>query len=240
MVPPPHLQSSPPRDWAHLIEGALHLPSSEQLRRWLDEERDTHEVFPPAHKVYEALYLTPPDQVKVVILGQDPYHGPGQAHGLSFSVQAGVKVPPSLKNIFRELQDDLKLPSPPHGDLSGWARQGVLLLNTVLTVRAHQANAHRKRGWEPITDAIIERLSETQEHVVFVLWGKPAQKKHALISPSKHTIIQSVHPSPLSAYRGFFGSRPFSKINRALGAHGQREIRWGDLSSEPQAEYPIN
>ena len=176
--------------------------------------------------IYEALKLTPYHEVKVVILGQDPYHGPHQAHGLSFSVQPGVRIPPSLRNIYKELQSDLGIAPVFHGYLVPWAQQGILLLNTVLTVREGQAYSHRGKGWERLTDTIIEKLNQRDKPVIFVLWGKPAQQKKALIDTKKHIIIESPHPSPLSASRGFFGSKPFSKINQALIALGETPINW--------------
>ncbi|MDN6691947.1 MAG: uracil-DNA glycosylase, partial [Enterococcus sp.] len=176
--------------------------------------------------IFEALELTPYDQVKVVILGQDPYHGADQAHGLSFSVQPGVKIPPSLRNIYQELQSDLGIPPVQHGNLVRWAEQGVLMLNTVLTVREGQAYSHRGKGWEQLTDAIIERLNEREKPIVFILWGKPAQEKIKMIDTTKHAIVKSVHPSPLSAHRGFFGSKPFSKANQFLEGWGEQPIDW--------------
>lgn len=176
--------------------------------------------------MFEALQITPYEKVKIVILGQDPYHGPNQAHGLSFSVQPGVKVPPSLQNIYKELQNDLGISPVNHGYLVPWAEQGVLLLNTVLTVRQGQAYSHQGKGWEQLTDKVIEKLNERQDPVVFILWGKPAQKKISMIDTSKHVIIKSVHPSPLSAHRGFFGSKPFSQANNALVALGKTPIDW--------------
>lgn len=183
-----------------------------------------------------ALELTALQDVRVVILGQDPYHAEGQAHGLSFSVAPGVKIPPSLRNIFKELSDDLGVPPAPHGCLEAWARQGVLLLNTVLTVRAHQANAHRKRGWEPFTDAVLQAVNGQPRSVVFVLWGSHAQKKEALVDTTRHLVLRAVHPSPLSAHQGFFGSRPFSKINEHLAAQGSPAIEWA--LTVPDGRYP--
>lgn len=178
------------------------------------------------YHVYEALELTPYEEVKVVILGQDPYHGVNQAHGLSFSVQPGVKTPPSLVNIYKELKNDLGIEPVSHGNLVTWAKQGVLLLNTVLTVREGQAYSHRGKGWEQLTDAIIEKLNERDKPIVFILWGKPAQEKMKMIDKSRHIIITAPHPSPLSAHRGFFGSKPFSKTNDALLALGETPIDW--------------
>jgi uracil-DNA glycosylase len=178
------------------------------------------------YDIYAALHLTGYEDTKAVILGQDPYHGPGQAHGLSFSVKPGVPAPPSLQNIFKELHDDLGCYIPNNGYLVKWAEQGVLLLNTVLTVRAHEANSHRGKGWEQFTDRVISLLNEREKPVVFILWGAPAQQKARFIDTSRHCVIRSPHPSPLSAHRGFFGSRPFSKANRFLREHGIEEIDW--------------
>lgn len=214
--------TSLPADWqAFLGQQAL----DDNLRAFLQKEYAQHTIYPPQHQLFEALSLTPPDQVKVVILGQDPYHNEGQAHGLAFSVNPGVKLPPSLRNLFQELQHDLGCTPPENGDLRAWARQGVLLLNTVLTVRAHEAASHQKRGWEAFTDQIIQAVSKNHDHVVFILWGKAAQAKQKIIA-SRHTLLCSVHPSPLSAHRGFFGSRPFSQANAALQAHHQAPIAW--------------
>lgn len=197
-----------------------------ELHAFLESERSQHQVFPPPEQVFAALQSTPYDQVRVVILGQDPYHDVGQAHGLAFSVQPGVRLPASLRNIFKELNDDLGIAVPTCGCLTPWTRQGVLLLNTVLTVRAHQANSHRGKGWEEVTDAIIEQLGQRESPLVFVLWGKPAQAKKKLIDVERHVVLESAHPSPLSARSGFFGSKPFSKVNQALRAWGQAEIDW--------------
>lgn len=189
-------------------------------------ERAQHQVFPPPHQVFAALHLTPCAELKAVILGQDPYHGPGQAHGLCFSVAAGVAPPPSLRNIFTELETDLGIARPDHGDLSAWARHGVLLLNTSLTVRAHQAASHKGKGWERFTDRVIEVVNDKPERVVFILWGAHARKKKALIDRSRHVVIESSHPSPLSAHNGFLGSRPFSRANEALVAAGRDPVDW--------------
>jgi uracil-DNA glycosylase len=197
-----------------------------QLREFLKQEYSTKTIYPDMYHIFSALELTPYEKVKVVILGQDPYHGPNQAHGLSFSVQPGVKVPPSLMNIYKELQDDLGYPPVNHGFLESWAKQGVLLLNTVLTVRAGQAYSHRGHGWEELTDTIIKKLNEHETPLVFILWGKPAQEKIKMIDTNKHIIIKSPHPSPLAAHRGFFGSKPFSKTNQALIQLGEQPINW--------------
>lgn len=195
-----------------------------QLKSFLDDESAREKVFPSEDDIFNALMLTPLNQVRVVILGQDPYHDDGQAHGLSFSVRPGIRPPPSLKNIFRELQTDLQIPPPQHGCLTAWARQGILLLNTVLTVRAHSAGSHRKRGWEQFTDRVIECVNR-RPAVAFVLWGSHAQQKANLIS-DRHLVVTSAHPSPLSARRGFFGSRPFSRVNEFLAASGQPAVDW--------------
>lgn len=191
------------------------------------------EIFPPDEEIYTALKLTPFDDVKVVILGQDPYHGPGQAHGLSFSVKQGVKVPPSLANMYKELQSDIDgFTIPAHGDLTRWAQQGVLLLNTVLTVQQGNAHSHAKLGWEKYTDQIIAKINEYQSNIVFVLWGAHAQKKGRFIDTHKHLVLTSAHPSPLSSYRGFFGCRHFSKINQYLEANNLKKIDWQIFDSQ--------
>lgn len=197
-----------------------------KLRDFLKEEYGSETVYPPMNDIFHALDATSYENVKAVILGQDPYHGPNQAHGLSFSVQKGVKLPPSLRNIFLELKEDLGYEPPDHGCLEKWAEQGVLLLNTVLTVRKGQAASHKGQGWETFTDRIIELLNEREQPVVFILWGKHAAAKKELIDESRHVIIESPHPSPFSARRGFFGSRPFSKTNEALRKMGREEIDW--------------
>jgi uracil-DNA glycosylase len=196
------------------------------LREFLKDEYASETVYPPMNDIFHALDVTSYENVKAVILGQDPYHGPNQAHGLSFSVQKGVKLPPSLRNIFLELKDDLGYEPPDHGSLEKWADQGVLLLNTVLTVRNGQAASHKGQGWETFTDRIIELLNEREQPVVFILWGKHAAAKKELIDENRHVIIESPHPSPFSARRGFFGSKPFSKTNEALRKLGREEIDW--------------
>ncbi|MCQ2398980.1 MAG: uracil-DNA glycosylase, partial [Clostridia bacterium] len=196
------------------------------LRRFLVEEYSAHTVYPSMYDIFNALKLTPPDKVKAVILGQDPYHGEGQAMGLSFSVPKGIDLPPSLKNIYKEIYSDLNIKEPDSGDLTKWATEGVLLLNTVLTVRSGLANSHAGKGWELITDTIIKRVSDVTEHAVFILWGANARSKKNLIDRSKHLIVESAHPSPLSAYNGFFGSKPFSKANGFLKANGISPINW--------------
>ncbi|MCP3933789.1 MAG: uracil-DNA glycosylase, partial [Actinomycetia bacterium] len=191
-----------------------------------DQERCQGQVFPPAGDVFAALHLTSYANTKVLILGQDPYHGPGQAHGLCFSVRRGVPKPPSLKNIFKELADDLGCTIPPHGNLEHWACQGVLMLNATLTVRAHKAASHQRRGWETFTDRVIEVVNNKPERVVFILWGASARKKRTMIDLGRHVVIESPHPSPLSAHNGFFGTRPFSRANEALIEAGRGPIDW--------------
>lgn len=213
-------------DWNPLLRGEFDEPYWIELQRFVTQERRLHTVFPPEPEVFAALHRTSHERTKVLILGQDPYHGPGQAHGLCFSVQRGVPVPPSLRNIFVERRDDLGLPVPDHGCLESWASQGVLLLNTTLTVRAGQAGSHQGRGWETFTDTIIRVVNDKPEPVVFVLWGAHARKKKALVTGAHHVVIESAHPSPLSAHNGFLGSRPFSRINAALAAAGRGDIDW--------------
>jgi uracil-DNA glycosylase len=198
----------------------------QKLRTILIKEYKTRTIYPDMYDIFNAMHYTPYDKVKVVILGQDPYHGPRQAHGLSFSVLPGVDAPPSLVNIFKELESDLGCRVPNHGCLKHWAEQGVLLLNTVLTVREYQANSHQGIGWEEFTDHIITLLNQRKEPMVFILWGRPAQRKQSMITNPDHLVITSPHPSPLSAYRGFFGSRPFSKANEFLAKHGMAPIDW--------------
>jgi uracil-DNA glycosylase len=215
-----------PSSWRPYLDAELEKPYFARLRAFVDAERRKHVVYPPEDEVFAALELTPYERVRVLILGQDPYHGPGQAQGLAFSVRPGVTPPPSLRNIFRELKDDRGCPPPPDGSLARWARQGVLLLNAVLTVRAGEPNSHRGKGWETFTDAAIRAVNEQAERVVFVLWGGYAGKKEALIDARRHVVLKSAHPSPLSAKRGFFGSRPFSRINAALEEGGRPPIDW--------------
>ena len=212
--------------WLEHLRGEFEQPYMQQLRDFLHQEKQQHAIYPPGPLIFNALNSTPLDRVKVVIIGQDPYHGPGQAHGLCFSVPREVPIPPSLRNIFKELQDDLGIPPAPHGNLQSWADQGVLLLNAVLTVRQGQAGAHQGRGWETFTDRVIEVVNRQQNHVVFFLWGSYAQKKGACIDASRHCVLRAPHPSPLSAHRGFFGSRPFSRANDYLQANGKTPIDW--------------
>jgi uracil-DNA glycosylase len=212
--------------WRPVLIAETEKPYWKPLQQFVKEERKKHTVFPPDKEVFAALHLTPYEKVSVLILGQDPYHEVGQAHGLCFSVRPDVAIPPSLQNIYKELHDDLGCTIPNNGCLTPWAEQGVLLLNAVLTVRAHQANSHQGKGWENFTDAMIRAVNDKPERVVFVLWGAYARKKAPLINTALHVIIQSAHPSPLSAANGFFGSRPFSKINAALREAGRPEIDW--------------
>ncbi len=215
------------KSWREHLGTEFARPYLLDLFSYLDEERrQGREVYPPAEQVFEAFRLTPLSAVKVVILGQDPYHGEGQAHGLAFSVRRGVRSPPSLVNIFKELTSDTGLPIPDHGSLEAWAQQGVLLLNTVLTVEAGKAGSHHKKGWEEFTDKVIEVLNQQRDHLVFILWGSPAQAKAKQLDSSRHLILKSVHPSPLSVYRGFLGSKPFSQANAYLKAHGIDPVDW--------------
>jgi uracil-DNA glycosylase len=211
--------------WDRVLEGEFDKEYYLKLREFLKEEYRTRVIYPEMNNIFNSLKLTSYEAVKVVILGQDPYHGKGQAHGLAFSVQKGVQKPPSLQNIFKELKDDLGFPIPNHGNLESWTRQGVLLLNTVLTVREGQANSHQGKGWEIFTDTVIGHLSKREDPVVFILWGAPAGKKEALID-KRHRILKSVHPSPLSAHRGFFGSKPFSRTNAILSEMGKSPVDW--------------
>ncbi|HLG77807.1 MAG TPA: uracil-DNA glycosylase [Ktedonobacteraceae bacterium] len=220
------MQINIPESWHEHLNGELNKPYFQQLAHFVDEEHRNHTVFPSESDMFSALRLTPYENVNVLLLGQDPYHDDNQAHGLSFSVRPGVKPPPSLMNIFKELRDDVGGHIPNNGYLVPWAKQGVLLLNTVLTVRAHEPNSHKNHGWEKFTDAIISAVNEKRHPVVFVLWGGNAQKKLNLIDTTRHTVIQTAHPSPLSARNGFFGSKPFSRINAALEAEGKPPIDW--------------
>ena len=212
--------------WRPVLIAETEKPYWKPLQQFVKDERRKYQVFPPDKEVFAALHLTPYEKVSVLILGQDPYHEAGQAHGLCFSVPPDVAIPPSLQNIYKELHDDLGCQIPNNGCLTPWAEQGVLLLNAVLTVRAHQANSHQGKGWENFTDAIIHTVNDKPDRVVFVLWGAYARKKKPLIDTTRHVIIESAHPSPLSAANGFFGSRPFSKINAALREAGKPEIDW--------------
>jgi len=213
-------------DWNPLLRGEFDKPYWKELQKFVADERNRYEVYPPHDRVFAALRLTPWSSVKVMILGQDPYHGPGQAHGLCFSVAPGVKRPPSLANICKELHSDLGLGSGDNGSLESWAAQGVLLLNTTLTVRRGEAASHQKRGWEIFTDRVLNVVNDQQERVVFILWGSSARAKKKLIDTTRHTVIESPHPSPLSAHRGFWGSRPFSRANAALVDAGRDPVDW--------------
>ncbi|MBR2565691.1 MAG: uracil-DNA glycosylase [Paenibacillus sp.] len=213
-------------DWDEVLQKETESEYFNKIRYALAAEYKTQTVYPPKEELFSALKLTPYHQVKAVIIGQDPYHGAGQAHGLSFSVKPGVRVPPSLRNIYKELQADLGTPIPSHGSLIHWAKQGVLLLNAVLTVREGQPNSHQTLGWQTFTDAVIRELNERTEPMVFMLWGSYAQKKGAFINRDKHLVLESTHPSPLAAHRGFLGSRPFSKTNEFLVSQGIKPIDW--------------
>ena len=212
--------------WNEILAEEMEKDYYQQLQAFVQKRRAEVRVFPEEKNVFNALKLTPFESVKVVILGQDPYHGFGQAHGLSFSVQKGTPFPPSLKNIYKELQEDIGGELPTEGDLSHWAKQGVLLLNTVLTVDEGNANSHKGKGWETLTNRLIESLNELNHPVIFILWGKPAQEKEKMITNPNHVLLKAPHPSPLSAYRGFFGSKPFSKVNDILIQQGQTPICW--------------
>jgi uracil-DNA glycosylase len=214
------------QSWKERLASEFEKTYFRTLTDFVRQEYATRQIFPKGSQIFNAFEKTPFDSVKVVILGQDPYHEPGQAHGLCFSVNDGIALPPSLQNIYKELEDDLSIPQKTSGNLEHWAKQGVLLLNATLTVRAHQAGSHQHRGWEEFTDAVIHRVAEEKEHIVFILWGSYAQKKGEFIDSYKHRILKSAHPSPLSSYRGFFGSKPFSKTNQYLQQTGQNPIIW--------------
>ncbi len=212
--------------WKQQLENEFQQSYFNNLVQFVKQEYETQTIYPPGKFIFNAFDQCPFDKVKVVILGQDPYHEPGQAHGLCFSVNDGVQYPPSLQNIFKEIQSDLGICIPKSGNLERWAQQGVLLLNATLTVRAHSAGSHQHKGWEQFTDAAIHRIAEGKEHVAFILWGSFAQKKGEFINPNKHLVLKSPHPSPLSAHRGFFGNKHFSKVNEYLIATGQTPIEW--------------
>lgn len=212
--------------WKQRLQTEFDQSYFEQLTRFVHQEYATHTVYPPGKQIFAAFDSCPFEQVKVVILGQDPYHEPRQAHGLCFSVNDGIPFPPSLQNIFKEIESDLGIPVPASGDLTRWAQQGVLLLNATLTVRAHQAASHQGKGWETFTDAVIHKLAEEREHLVFILWGSYAQRKGEFIDSRRHLVLKSSHPSPLSAHRGFFGNHHFSQANRYLASHGITPIQW--------------
>lgn len=213
-------------DWAPVLKAEYAKPYYRKLYDFIHREYATQTVYPPSGDIFNALHLTPLSDVKVVIIGQDPYHEPGQAHGLCFSVQKGVEIPPSLQNIYKELHEDIGFQIPDHGCLTPWAKQGVLLLNAVLTVRAHAAASHRGKGWEEFTDAIIREVNKVDHPVVFLLWGSFARSKAAMLDNPKHLVLEAPHPSPLSAYRGFFGCRHFSKANAFLTEHGAEPVNW--------------
>lgn len=213
-------------DWNPILRAEFAEPYWAELQQFVADERGQHTVYPPHDEVFRALHLTPYADTRVFILGQDPYHGPGQANGLAFSVADGVRIPPSLQNIHKELESDLGLARPSHGNLERWAANGVLLLNATLTVRGGNAASHQKRGWETFTDRVIAAVNAKPERVVFILWGNSARKKKTLIDRNRHVVIESPHPSPLSAHRGFFGSKPFSKANDALVAAGRTPVDW--------------
>lgn len=213
-------------DWAPILKEASESESYQKLREFLKKEYETETIYPPKENIWQAFEWTPYTEVKAVILGQDPYIRENQAHGLSFSVQPGIKLPPSLKNIYKELEADLGYPPADHGYLESWAKEGVLLLNTVLTVREGHSHSHKGKGWEELTNFVIQKLNERSEMIVFILWGNPSIEKRHLIDESKHVVLTSPHPSPFSARKGFFGSRPFSKTNEALIKSGQTPIDW--------------
>lgn len=213
-------------DWDSILKEEFEKDYYKKIEEFLEEEYKRETIFPEREKIFEAFKLTPFKKVKVVILGQDPYHGRGQSHGLAFSVQKDVKIPPSLRNIYKELKTDLGLEIPNNGYLKSWAEEGVLLLNTALTVREGQANSHRKVGWEIFTDNVIKRINEKKDPVVFILWGNNAKEKEKYITNPIHHVVKSYHPSPLSASRGFFGTRPFSKANKFLKEHGRGQVDW--------------
>jgi uracil-DNA glycosylase len=221
--------------WKTRLAGEFASPYMQSLKSFLkDEKAAGKQIFPKGAEYFRALDLTPIENVRVVILGQDPYHGPGQAHGLCFSVQPGVRIPPSLVNIYKEMKSDLGIEPVRHGFLESWASQGVLLLNSVLTVEQARAASHQGKGWERFTDAVIRLVNDECENVVFILWGSYAQKKAAFVDTSRHLVLRSPHPSPLSAHNGFFGSRPFSKANAYLASHGRQPIDW-QLPTDPNA-----
>jgi len=215
-----------PNDWLELLKDEFQKEYFFNLKSFLLEEKNHYTILPKSKNIFNAFNITPFAKIKVVILGQDPYHGLNQAHGLSFSVQGDIRNPPSLQNIYKELVDDIGCSMPASGDLTSWAEQGVFLLNAVLTVRENEANSHRKQGWENFTDAVIKKISDESLHVVFILWGRPAQMKKSLIDGTKHLIVQSPHPSPLSSFRGFFGSKPFSRSNEFLKSKNIEAIDW--------------
>ncbi len=213
-------------DFKTIINHEKEMPYYKELEAFVNKEYQTKTIYPPRNRVFHCFNFKDYEDIKVVIIGQDPYHGEHQANGLAFSVERGIAVPPSLVNIYKEAHDDVGIDIPAHGDLTAWAKQGVLLLNTVLTVEAHRANSHKDKGWETFTNHIIEVLNQRDKPLMFILWGRQAIDKEKMIDTSKHCVIKSVHPSPLSAYRGFFGSRPFSRANQFLVSHGMEPIDW--------------
>jgi uracil-DNA glycosylase len=215
-----------PEDWEKLLATEFEQPYFAELEAFIDAEYESADVFPARENIFSAFHCTAYDSVKVLLLGQDPYHNHGQAHGLSFSVLPGVKIPPSLRNVYKELETDLGIAAPNHGHLQQWADQGIMMLNAVLTVQAHKAGSHKGKGWEKFTDAVIRSLDQRQSPLVFLLWGGFAKKKAKLIRKSQHIVIEGTHPSPLSAYNGFFGSKPFSAVNAALASLGHPGIDW--------------
>jgi len=222
--------------WKEILLDEFQKPYFLELKKFLIQEEKNHTIYPKKRDIFKAFNTTTFDKLKVVILGQDPYHGQNQAHGLAFSVNDGISHPPSLKNIFKELKDDIGCDVPKSGNLTSWATQGVFLINTVLTVRASEANSHKDRGWEKFIDNVIKMISDKKSNVVFILWGKPAQLKSKLIDTNKHMILNAPHPSPLSSYRGFFGSKPFSKTNEYLLKHGLKEIEWCISNTPPSIQ----
>ncbi len=214
------------QSWEKILQQEFEKEYFNNLVSFVKTEYSQHTIYPPGNLIFNAFNLCPFDKVKVVIIGQDPYHGPGQAHGLCFSVKDGVTFPPSLRNIFKEINNDLGIEIPKSGDLTRWAEQGVFLINATLTVRAHQAGSHQKKGWETFTDAVINLIAQKKENIVFILWGAYAQKKAEMIDPNKHLILKSVHPSPLSASRGFFGNHQFSLTNQYLAEHNIEPVNW--------------
>ncbi|MDY0232864.1 MAG: uracil-DNA glycosylase [Sulfurimonas sp.] len=213
-------------EWSSLVSSQIEMSYFKSLENFIEDEYKNKTIFPPREQIFRAFELVEPQDVKVVIIGQDPYHGASQANGLAFSVVKGCKTPPSLRNIFVELVDDMACKEPSSPDLTKWAKEGVLLINSVLSVLMAKANSHKGRGWEEFTDSVIEKLSSEYEHIVFILWGNGSQKKEKLIDSKKHLILKAPHPSPLSSYRGFFGSKPFSKSNAYLAKHKRGEINW--------------
>jgi len=228
-----------PEKWQKILSEEFNAPYFQQLEAFLDDEWQKEQIFPPKDEIFTAFNLTPYDQIKVFVVGQDPYHDDNQAHGLAFSVKQGIKLPPSLRNIFKELESDLGIPVANNGFLEYWAKQCVLMLNTVLTVRAHNANSHAKHGWETFTDHVLKKVNERQDPVIFLLWGSQAIKKEEFIDTKKHTVISSAHPSPLSAYRGFFGSKPFSQINDKLTELGKTPIDWKVPEKDEHSDLPL-